>query len=208
MFTSCELFADSGTICTERDNPTSIGPITVAPPTACSSRVAIEAECKAGMISTLAVSDQPAERVGRAQFDVEGDVGRHLAVVFEVDAAPVEQPDRLLHVRGALAGRMAERREREQRHSARSRSGARAAASTAMSASSSASALSDGGVGDQHVWPRASTSDMPMTRWPGLGSITRRTSRSATEKLRVTPVTMASASPSATMAAAKWLRSC
>ena len=42
-----------------------------------------------------------------------------------------------------------------------------------------------------------------MTRWPGLGSITRRTSSSATEKLRVTPVTIASASPIATMQAAK-----
>jgi hypothetical protein len=41
----------------------------------------------------------------------------------------------------------------------------------------------------------------------GLGIDAARTSSSATEKLRVTPVTMASASPSATMQAAKWLRS-
>src|SRR3977135_3811051 len=57
------------------------------------------------------------------------------------------------------------------------------------------------------VRPRASTSETPITRWPGLGSMQRRMSSSATEKLRVTPVTMASASPSATMQAAKWLRS-
>ena len=40
------------------------------------------------------------------------------------------------------------------------------------------------------VRPRASTSETPITRWPGLGSMQRRTSSSATEKLRVTPVTM------------------
>ena len=57
------------------------------------------------------------------------------------------------------------------------------------------------------VRPRASTSETPMTRWPGLGSITRRTSSSATEKLRVTPVTIASASFIATMQAANVLRS-
>ena len=57
------------------------------------------------------------------------------------------------------------------------------------------------------VRPRASTSETPITRWPGFGSITRRTSSSATEKLRVTPVTIASASFSATMQAANVLRS-
>ena len=57
------------------------------------------------------------------------------------------------------------------------------------------------------VRPRDSTSDTPISRWPGLGSMTRWTSPSATEKLRVTPVTMASPSPFASMAAAKWLRS-
>ena len=57
------------------------------------------------------------------------------------------------------------------------------------------------------VRPRARTSDTPITRCPGFGSITRRTSSSATEKLRVTPVTIASASFIATMQAAKVLRS-
>ena len=51
--------------------------------------------------------------------------------------------------------------------------------------------------------PRARISDTPITRWPGLSSMTRRISSSAIEKLRVTPVTMASASPRATIAAAK-----
>ena len=46
-----------------------------------------------------------------------------------------------------------------------------------------------------------------MTRWPGLASTTCRTSASAVEQLRVAPVTIASASPKATMEAAKWLRS-
>ena len=39
-------------------NPTSIGPITVAPPAAFNRRTAIEAECTAGMISTLAGSER------------------------------------------------------------------------------------------------------------------------------------------------------
>ena len=77
-----------------------------------------------------------------------------------------------------------------------------------MSARSSAFGISVTAVSATNtVRPRASTSDMPMTRWPGFGSMQRRTSSSASAKLRVTPVTMASASPSATMQAAKWLRS-
>ncbi len=82
------------------------------------------------------------------------------------------------------------------------------AASSAMSAMSEASGISVTAVSaTRTVRPRASTSDTPMTRWPGFGSMQRCTSSSATEKLRVTPVTIASASPSATMQAAKWLRS-
>jgi len=53
------------------------------------------------------------------------------------------------------------------------------------------------------VRARVTTSEMPITRCPGLGSMTLRMSSSATEKFRVTPVTNASASPSATMQAAK-----
>src|SRR5215472_15271068 len=55
--------------------------------------------------------------------------------------------------------------------------------------------------------PRAKTSDTPITRWPGLASMQWSTSSSTPEKLRVTPVTMASASPRPIMQAAKWLRS-
>src|SRR5262249_1837786 len=54
MFTSWASLADSGTICTGRSRPTRIGPITVAPPSSCTSLVEIEAEWNAGMISTLA----------------------------------------------------------------------------------------------------------------------------------------------------------
>jgi hypothetical protein len=57
------------------------------------------------------------------------------------------------------------------------------------------------------VRPLASTTDMPMIRPPGAGSTTRSTSSSAWSKLRVTPVTMPSASPSVTIEAAKLLRS-
>src|SRR5205085_947601 len=44
MLTSCASFAESGTICTERSRPTSMGPITVAPPSSISILVEIEAE--------------------------------------------------------------------------------------------------------------------------------------------------------------------
>src|ERR1700730_2072823 len=57
MLTSWASLADSGTICTERSRPTSIGPITVAPPSSISILVEIEAEWNAGMISTLAGPD-------------------------------------------------------------------------------------------------------------------------------------------------------
>ena len=74
----------------------------------------------------------------------------------------------------------------------------------AMSAISCASGISVTAVSaTSTVRPRATTTDTPITRWPGFGSMTWRMSSSATEKLRVTPVTIASASPSATMQAAK-----
>ena len=57
MLTSWVSLADSGTIWTGRSSPTRIGPITVAPPSSCSSLVEIEAEWNAGMISTVAGPD-------------------------------------------------------------------------------------------------------------------------------------------------------
>ena len=57
MLTSCASFADSGTICTERSRPTSIGPMTLAPPSSINIFVAIAADCSAGMTSTLAGPD-------------------------------------------------------------------------------------------------------------------------------------------------------
>src|SRR5262249_25188511 len=54
ILTSWASLAESGTICTDRSSPTRIGPITVAPPSSCSSLVEIEAEWNAGMISTFA----------------------------------------------------------------------------------------------------------------------------------------------------------
>ncbi len=82
------------------------------------------------------------------------------------------------------------------------------AASQAISTRSSASGISVTLVSaTKRVWPLAITIDMPMTRPPGAGSIARCTSSSAWSKLRVTPVTSPSAWPSATMEAAKELRS-
>jgi hypothetical protein len=54
--------------------------------------------------------------------------------------------------------------------------------------------------------PSSTMIDMPNMRRPGLGSITRVMSSKATPKLRVRPVTMASAWPQATMQAANTLR--
>ncbi len=78
----------------------------------------------------------------------------------------------------------------------------------AMSASSSPEGSSVTLVSAMNrVRPRASSTDMPMIRPPGAGSITLNTSVRDWSKVRVTPVTMPSTSPSATMAAAKLLRS-
>src|ERR1700722_13538259 len=49
-----ETDADSGQICTGFDRPTRIGPTTVAPPSAWTSLVEMDAEWMAGMIRTLA----------------------------------------------------------------------------------------------------------------------------------------------------------
>src|SRR5262249_46282425 len=58
ILTSWASLAESGTICTDRSNPTRIGPITVAPPSSCNSLVDIDAEWNAGMIRTLAGPDR------------------------------------------------------------------------------------------------------------------------------------------------------
>ena len=89
------------------------GPITVAPPSSCSILVEIEAEWNAGMTSTFAGPVEAAERVLRHQLAVQRDVGRHLAVVLEVDAHAVEDAHRLLDLLGALA-RAGGRRSRRQ----------------------------------------------------------------------------------------------
>jgi hypothetical protein len=57
----------------------------------------MEAEWKAGMTRTLAVRRQAAERILFNQFGVERDIGGHLAVILEVDAALVENAHRLAH---------------------------------------------------------------------------------------------------------------
>ena len=57
------------------------------------------------------------------------------------------------------------------------------------------------------VRSRASSTVSPNSTQPGLTAMTRETSSSTSNELRVTPVTIASASPQATMQAAKTLRS-
>ena len=82
------------------------------------------------------------------------------------------------------------------------------AASQAISTRSSASGISVTLVSAMNrVRPLASTTLMPMTRPSGAGSMTFSTSSSTWSKLRVTPVTIPSAWPRATIEAAKALRS-
>ena len=57
---------------------------------------------------------QAAERIEPHHVAVERHVGRHVAVVLEIDAAAVEDFDRLAHLLGALAVGVAERRVGEQ----------------------------------------------------------------------------------------------
>ena len=54
MLSMSETVAFIGTIWTGLDRPTSSGPITVPPPSCCSSLEAMLAECSAGMIRMLA----------------------------------------------------------------------------------------------------------------------------------------------------------
>src|SRR5436190_11507594 len=51
---------------------------------------------------------EAAEWISRHQVRIERDVGRHLAVVLEIDALLIENAHRLLYLRGALAGWMSE----------------------------------------------------------------------------------------------------
>ena len=210
MLTSWLSLAVIGTICTERSSPTSSGPITVAPPKLLQHLGRDRRGVERRHDQHVGRPRQAAEWIGRGGLRIERDIGRHLAVVFEIDAALIENLHRLdARARSARPADGRTWRTRAARAAARSRAGAPrprprsrcrrgpAAFGISVMAVSATSTLR----------PRASTSETPITRWPGFGSITRRTSSSATEKLRVTPVTMASASSSATMQAAKWLRS-
>ena len=71
------------------------------------------------MTSTFAGVGQAAERIEGHRALVQGDVGAHVAVIFEIDLALVENPHRLAHTFGPLARRIAEGRERQKRHARR-----------------------------------------------------------------------------------------
>jgi hypothetical protein len=104
---------------------------------------------------------------------VERDIGRHLAVILEIDPALVEDLHRLAHALGALALGMAEGgigEHRDARLVAQRR--ATPAASSAMSASLLRVGMSCTAVSaTSTVRPRQSASETPMTRWPGLASM-------------------------------------
>jgi hypothetical protein len=139
--------------------------MTVEPPSSCSILVEIEAEWNAGMTSTLAVPDR--RQNGYCSItSVERHIGRHLAVILEIDPALVEDPDRVTHALGPFAGRVAEGGIGQHRH-ARLVAQARAmpAASSAMSASSSELGMSITAVSATNtVRPRHSASDTPIIR--------------------------------------------
>ena len=95
---------------------------------------------------------KPAERIGLAQLHVQRHVGRHLAVIFEIDTALVEKPYRFLHPLRTFARRMAEGREREQRQPrlVAERAGNARRLDCDVGDVGGVRHLGDGGVGDQH----------------------------------------------------------
>ena len=184
--------------------------MTIEPPSACSIFVEIDAEWKAGMTSTLAVSESRqngycaiSSRLSATSAAISPSYSKstrrwsrmRTASMTLAERSPGGWPkvekasmrDARLVAQPARDARRLDRRSR------------RVSAAVGISVMAVSATIT--------VRPRARTSETPISWWPGFGSMTLRTSPSAMEKLRVTPVTIASASPSATIAAPKWLRS-
>src|SRR5436305_1732341 len=81
MLTSCASFAESGTICTERSRPTSMGPITVAPPSSISILVGIDAAPDIFQCHREIARNAGDHRIGVAERDHAG--GEVIAVLVD-----------------------------------------------------------------------------------------------------------------------------
>ncbi len=209
--TRSETVAPILTICTGRASPINSGPITVPPPRCAQQLGADIGAVQLGHDEDVGGGRQAAERVEPAhQPGIERDVGAHLAVIFEIDAAlrRAGRPPRGCARRRRR--RVAKIRIGQQRDAgfkaqlARLRRGLdRDVGELGRGRVLDAPAVS----ANKTVRWRASRTVRPNISQPGFISMTRVTSSSMSNELRVTPVTIASASPHATMQAAKTLRS-
>ena len=160
----------------------------------------------------VGIAGQPAERIQRADRRLQRDVGAHFAVVFEIHLALVQHLHRVAHRDAAVV-----------RPDRRTSSATAAPPAARGPAAGAPRRRADGDVGqllgigpEMHqrvgdedrraAMARASASGRTRCR-PAAGSIACRMSSRQTEAERVRPVTIASASPVATMQAANTLRS-
>ena len=155
---------------------------------------------------------QAAERIELAhQLEIQRHIGLHLAVIFEIDLARSSIAHR---VADALACARSGGLPKVEKESSATRGSWPSWRATSAACDGDVGELLGrgqfvhGGIGDQHG---AALGDDDREAEQAAGRAGDRAPagcpRSVVEKLRVTPVTMASASPSATMQAAKTLRS-
>ena len=154
---------------------------------------------------------QPAERIQRAQLRLQRDIRAHFAVIFEIHLAlhPGSRPPRASPPRPSASPSPKVVCDSSATRGSWPRWRAVRAAPIAISASCSALGRKCIIVSAMNrVRPRRPTStDSPKAMAPGAGSIAWPMSSRQTWVERVRPVTIASASPVATMQAANTLRS-
>ena len=153
MLSMSETVAFIGTIWTGLERPSNSGPITVPPPSCCSRRELMLADVQRRHDQDVGGPGQAAERVERQQLGVERDVGRHLAVILEVDLAPVElaRPPRWTRAPSRSGGLPKVENDSSATRGVKPMRATACAVWIAMSASvGGVGQLVHGGVGDEH----------------------------------------------------------